>query len=43
MMFGLLGARAIEPMLKVGWLSVSGVHDVPPLVVFQTPPPAAAM
>ena len=39
----LLGAIAIDPMKVVGRPSVSGRHETPAFVVFQTPPPAAAM
>src|SRR5579872_5061554 len=38
MMLGLFGSTAIEPTAREAWLSVRGVHDVPPFVVFQTPP-----
>src|SRR5690348_15466974 len=41
-MLGLLGAMVTDPIIKVGWLSVSGTQLFAPLAVFQTPPPAAA-
>src|SRR5712692_11219117 len=40
---GLLGATAIAPINRVLCASVSGIHDAPPSLDFQTPPPAAAM
>jgi hypothetical protein len=43
MTLGLEGAMAIAPMGSDAWSSVSGVQDAPPLVVFQTPPPAEPM
>src|SRR5919204_4691657 len=36
----LFGSTATAPMLRVGWLSVRGVHVVPESEVFHTPPPA---
>src|SRR5690349_9364564 len=32
----------MDPIVSVDWLSVSGTQFVPPLTVFQTPPPAVA-
>src|SRR4051812_19717551 len=43
MTLGLLGATAMAPMNKVDCVSVLGVQVAPPSVVFQTPPPAAAI
>ena len=37
------GSTAIAPMNRVAWSSVTGAQSRPPSVVFQTPPPAAAM
>src|SRR5215472_9445369 len=42
MMSGFDGSSASDPIASVGWLSVSGVHVVPPSVVFHTPPCAPA-
>src|SRR5688572_6687133 len=42
MTLGLLGASATLPMKLMSCWSVSGVHALPPLVVFHTPPPAVA-
>src|SRR3954447_25345316 len=42
MMLGLLGEIVIEPMKRVGWLSVSATQLLPPSIVFQTPPPGVA-
>src|SRR5689334_11759432 len=40
MIFGLLGAKATAPVLKVGWESVTGIQLVPASRLSQTPPPA---
>src|SRR5438094_6089197 len=42
-MLGFPGSRATAPIESDGRLSVSGVQDVPPLVVFQTPPSLVTM
>jgi hypothetical protein len=39
---GSLGSRVMQPIEYEPWLSKIGVHTVPAVVVFQTPPEATA-
>src|ERR1041385_5878917 len=41
MMLWFNGSMAIDPVASEHWVSVSGVQEVPPLMLFQTPPCAA--
>src|SRR5713226_7274292 len=41
MMLGLVGSMASVQMNGRSWLSVSGSQELPPSVVFQTPPDTA--